>query len=80
MSIDLKKVGDNYLEIAKRMRRSESHRNEVQAENEHAEKKHRIDQGSLLLSRAQNRSQDFYEGIRRRRIEDIVNSEETGSR
>ena len=34
VSIDTKKIGDNYLEIAKRMRRSESYQREVKTDKE----------------------------------------------
>ena len=62
MDIDLKRVGDNYMEIAKKMRRSESTRREAKTDKDEKEDetKMKIDQNSLLLSRARNRSQDFY--------------------
>ena len=62
MSVDLKRVGDNYMEIAKKMRRSDSNRKEVKTDKDEKEDsaKTRKDQNSLLLSRAKNRSQDFY--------------------
>ena len=66
------------MEIAKKMRRSESSNREVKTDKEdqpESEGRYKTDQNSLLLSRAKNRSQDFYESIRRKRIEDIVNSE-----
>ena len=62
LDIDVKRVGDNYMEIAKRMRRSESTRREAKTDKDEKEDetKMKIDQNSLLLSRARNRSQDFY--------------------
>ena len=45
------------------MRRSESHHREVKTDKEdnaESEGRYKTDQNSLLLSRAKNRSQDFY--------------------
>ena len=58
----MKRVGDNYMEIAKKMRRSESNRRDVKTDKDEKEEsvKTRKDQNNLLLSRAKNRSQDFY--------------------
>lgn len=58
----MRRVGDNYMEIAKKMRRSESNRKEVKTDKDEKEEngKTRMDQNSLMLSRAKNRSQDFY--------------------
>ena len=60
------------------MRRSDSYRAELQRELEEKEQAVRAEssQSILQLSRAHNRSQDFYQNLRRKKIEDILNSEE----
>lgn len=62
------------MEIAKRMRKSDRYKNEVKTEVK-TEEEARTVQPSLQLSRAAHRSDEFYENVRRKKMENIMNSE-----
>jgi hypothetical protein len=57
--LDPKKIGEEYLEIAKRMRKSDRYKQEVKTE-EKIDEESKIAQQSLQLSRAAHRSDEFY--------------------
>jgi len=57
--LDPKKIGEEYLEIAKRMRKSDRYKQEVKTE-EKIEEESKTAQHSLQLSRAAHRSDEFY--------------------